>query len=272
MRYIQKINRYKTISLLTITLSFILLSCNTQNCNDLNISRDNFPDVLNVKNTPQAPVDWESFCFSDQGAWFGFALPDSSEFSFTGPFLMTNGKWIGKSILKLAFSDQQGNTLKSLTNKSTYYPGKLVQEINFEDFNALMSLIFISSNQALVQVDFKNIKKDITVNSEWSGSIFNSEGTIITDQQEILIKGNSLKTQIRLSFNKSDKINQLQSNDSLYTCKYSNLNISENNSLSVLITFDDERSHDQGTELQKKIFLQININTLSKTNNDGILI
>ena len=86
-------------------------------------SRNDFPDVLDVLNTPVKPVDWNSFCFSDKGAWFGFALPDTSnkkiEASFAGPFLMTNGRWLSKSIATLKFYNEDLKEIQHKSYKST---------------------------------------------------------------------------------------------------------------------------------------------------------
>ena len=81
-----------------VIITAILASCiSTENLYTAN-TIENFPDVLNVKNIPDKAEDWSAFCFSDLGAWQGYALPPDTMpqywGGFSGPFLMTQGRWL----------------------------------------------------------------------------------------------------------------------------------------------------------------------------------
>lgn len=218
-----------------------------------NFSRNDFPDVLNIHNTPSAPVDWNSFCFSDKGAWFGFALPDPGKTGFAGPFLMTNGKWLSKSIINLNFYDENSNLVKYQKLKSVYYPGKLIQELIYNDFKAIVSLIFTSSETALVHVEFTDIKKQTAVMPEWSGSIFKSEGKILTKENNILIKGYEYNTEIKLAFQSNDIV-KFNLTDTTYSLHFPLTDAEENNSFSMLVSFNDDRCHKKSNiELEESI-------------------
>ena len=47
----------------------------TQPEKSLFTTQEDFPNLLNVKNVPEQPVDGDLNLFSDLGAWSGYALP-----------------------------------------------------------------------------------------------------------------------------------------------------------------------------------------------------
>ena len=89
-----------------IFLTLLIFGCKpetstTPETNYLEYSKD----VLDYRITPKDSLDKSGLMFSDQGAWFGFGFPDSTDIieDFSGPFLMTeqNGVWSSSSLLQL---------------------------------------------------------------------------------------------------------------------------------------------------------------------------
>lgn len=139
-----------------ILLIFLLASCSENP--KLKLSRNDFIDVLDVKNTPSAARDWNSFCFSDLGSWHGYALPsenDSLNFgAFTGPFLMTEGLWLSTYLSKLQIQNSAGLDMELKDFKSKYYPGKLQQSFTLNSQKIEQELIFITEQTSLIRTKF----------------------------------------------------------------------------------------------------------------------
>lgn len=148
------------------------------------IDREDFPDILDVKNVPEDSEDWSAFCLSDLGAWFGYALPDDSTQdswgSFPGPFMMSSGRWLSKDFMKLFLFDSSREhqiKLSGSENASfTYYPGQLVQRFTIADLDIDLQLIFVSSRSVLVKAAIKNrtaVTKKLRIG--WTGSILSDK-------------------------------------------------------------------------------------------------
>lgn len=158
---------------------FVSCGLKTEHLDSTNIiSQKDFPNVLNIKNIPDSSVDRSAFCFSDQGAWFGFALPDSNRFNgnFVGPFVMTEGRWLGESMLQLQLFDlieNQKINFDSANIISEYLPGVLVQNIELHKISIHSKLIYHSGNTALIKykiINTSNNNNAYQVN--WKGSLF----------------------------------------------------------------------------------------------------
>ena len=137
-----------------------------------------YADALNLKNVPVAAKDWSASHFSDQGAWFGFALPDSGQClgGFTGPFLHTTGRWLGPEVigLRLAHSES-GEVLDWTTAESVQQalPGRLHQHYRFKALSVTLDLVFLSNRSAMVRVV---LNSDIPMSLwlSWTGRTFDA--------------------------------------------------------------------------------------------------
>lgn len=239
----------KNISFFSVVFLFIsaiiLLSCesNVIENKPQEIDRLNFPNVLNITNTPQNSIDWDSFCFSDKGAWFGFALPENTRACFTGPFLMTNGEWIGKSLIDLNFKDLQQNKIPIISGTSTYYPGILVNEISYSDFRIKMSLVFIDNQSALVNVEFTDITRNQTIIPIWSGSSFNNEGIIKSSSNGIDIVDTTEQSRIKIIYEGFQEEKDVFITDTTFYCSTKEVEIKENTSFNLIISYSDKNIH-----------------------------
>ena len=158
-----------------------------------------FPNVLEVRNIPKQPVDRSAFCFSDQGAWFGFALPahaDKEFFgAFTGPYLITHGRWVGPGLLQLEIMDHNTgkNILMSSTSKPelTFFPGRLSQSYRTSGLLIKMELYFAASGCAMVRTTHTNTtNSDRIVQHQWHGSVFKEMATLKAWDSGVVVKLN----------------------------------------------------------------------------------
>ena len=220
------INKYFLFALLILITGLT----SAQSKVEKNVSRNNYPDILNIKNIPEKQVDWNAFCFSDMGAWYGFALPNDANKnhygSFIGPFMMTDGKWLGASVAKLnLYEKKTGNQIdlsKCDSANISYFPGLLKQVIYCKEYKITLELIFVSNKTALQKVNIKNIS---SVNSEfcvgWSGNVFDDKTKIFPDQSNLKISFGHRNMNMYVLFNLSNECVETNiSNEKAYTVKY----------------------------------------------------
>jgi glucosidase len=201
---------------------FALSACDNDKEENISISPENYGNLLNVMNIPNQSVDWDSFCFSDLGAWYGFALPDtnvpSSLGSFSGPFLMTHGEWLSKGLSKVKLYDATNKKYIALEKADkislNYYPGRLNQNYQFGDLSLSLNLIFISKYSSMISLDIINQSTQIIdLKIEWVGDVFNLPATLLKENDNIIIdlKKDDMKYIVNFSNGESEIIN-----DSIY--------------------------------------------------------
>ena len=204
-----------------ILICSFLFSCQTAKINKQKYSVNDYTNILNIQNVPQQPKDWSAFCFSDLGSWFGFALPDSSDKShlgsFSGPFLMTHGKWLSQNLIKLnLYNPATNQNIGFSKNKRTeinYFPGRLSQKIYLDDLEILLELIFISNRTALIKTSILNKStRTVTFQLSWTGNVFLSTASFENSRDKIIINFEDKKNAGLISFpfstNKIDVISE----------------------------------------------------------------
>lgn len=170
----------------------LLLGCTK--VTKLKVTRQDFPNVLDIKNIPQKNVDWDSFFFSDQGAWFGFALPSAKDRgyygSFVGPFFMDQQKWFSQTGLKLKIYDKTSNIEIALKDcekpEIIYYPGMLLQKYYLKEYLIKLKLIFATENSAIVNVRVINkTEQNRNIELVWQGETWLENAKLSKEQQGI---------------------------------------------------------------------------------------
>lgn len=138
-------NRYKTIILLITALWCGIGQClkavNLFKCED-------FENIINIRLTPTGKERLTG-CFSDQGAWMGFTIPETDKPTggFCGPFSINSRQWFATSLL--ALKDSKGQ-LKTIT--SNYTPGKIAMSLQAEKGVVNEEIIFADSRTALLKI------------------------------------------------------------------------------------------------------------------------
>lgn len=153
--------------------------------------RSKVVDFSNVLNVTANPTDllYGSYStnkynnFSDQGAWHGYYLPSKDATNiyggFAGPVIIAEEYPVnlGDTISKITVSNVENGQAYDLAQAEVsfdYYPGKLVQTYDLEDFKLTLELIFASNRTALITTKIDNkTNKDLNLNLEWTGNIFN---------------------------------------------------------------------------------------------------
>ncbi|MDZ5129247.1 MGH1-like glycoside hydrolase domain-containing protein [Clostridium perfringens] len=154
-----------------------------------NTSINDFRNVLNVQGNPQVNLN-DSYStnvsnpFSDMGAWHAYYLPEKGATNlyggFAGPLIVGEEYPINLSdtISKITLTNSDTGEVYDLSKAQNimfdFYPGKLIQTYELNDFNLKLELIFATNRSALIKTEIENKKNtDLNLNLEWSGNIFN---------------------------------------------------------------------------------------------------
>ncbi|MPQ43310.1 alpha-glucosidase [Clostridium tarantellae] len=180
----------------SIIASAVALSLIATNLSGLNVlakdTRDDVLDFANVLNVTANPDSLfaETYStnkfnnFSDMGAWHGYYLPAKEATNlyggFAGPVIIAEEYPVNMSdtISKINITNIDDGQTYDLTKaknvKFDYYPGKLVQVYEMDDFNLTLELIFGTNRSALIETEIENkTNKSLNLNLEWTGNIFN---------------------------------------------------------------------------------------------------
>ncbi len=197
MHKIELHNPILPVKMASLMLAFALIfGCQGEGQSMPDVHPKDFPNVLDVRNIPMSFDDWESYCHSDQGAWFGFGLPPLGDAqmvgAITGPFLMTHGGWLSPAILKLELvNGTTGHTINLSEAQNVeliYYPGRLEQSFQVENLKVILELIFADSSNALARVRVDNTADSVfDVSIGWTGSVFPESEPIDIDGQSAMI-------------------------------------------------------------------------------------
>ncbi|MEE4273745.1 MAG: trehalase family glycosidase [Thermoanaerobaculales bacterium] len=120
---------------------------------DYSIERGDFVNLMDHRGVPAGAEDWSIMPFADQGAWFGFGLPVAGDerlgVGFTGPFLMTSGRWISPQLVRLDIPGARLVWSKSL-------PGILEASWEAGELVIGQTLWFDSSRTVLIRTELQN--------------------------------------------------------------------------------------------------------------------
>ncbi len=138
-----------------------------------------FPaNVLDYRGTPKDASDRNQLVFSDQGAWFGYSIPDDSSAlgGFCGPFLMTqeNGKWCSKVLSRLILYDANNKPISwsNFAFSQESYSSHLKQKYKNKELSITQTLFFNSAHTAIITTHIENLSENsITFSPRWQGSL-----------------------------------------------------------------------------------------------------
>ena len=148
---------------------------------------DPFSNVLDLKNSPSSPDDEGLNAFFDLGSWMGFALSDDkTKTEFTGPYILglEHGIWASNNFTSLDLIDKNGKSLLTNLNYSEqkYFPGKLENQLHFEDIELISNLIFNSDKSAIISSKIiNNGTHNLNFTPQWKGEVFDEIGDLINN-------------------------------------------------------------------------------------------
>ncbi len=177
-----------------------------------------FPDILEIHGIPEQPGDLSISCFSDLGAWHGYAIPNTSDSlffgGFIGPFLFAQNKWLSRCLAKLTLYDLDNNQLvdfvKCRNPKIVFFPGLLTQTFQLTSISVKLDLCFISSRSALIRADISNISsKPIRFKASWEGNVFLNEAFFDLSSKGVTVKFKKQKANVKLTLQSGTELNTI---------------------------------------------------------------
>ncbi len=157
-----------------------------------------FPNVLDLQIVPDSADDRSGSTFMDQGAWFGFSLPEPSGLGgFAGPFLMTqdNGVWLSKTLGQLQLTDTRTASAIDLNDlqahELNFYPGRLHQTIETRSphLQIELELIFLSKWVAFTQLRIQNNELEtIPLRVEWQGDLLMDDASFLQSAEGVQVQ------------------------------------------------------------------------------------
>lgn len=176
-------------------LLLLAVSCGDGDQEVFDVSREDYIDVLELRNLPAAEVDSDASCFFDHGAWHGFALPPASEEEswggFPGPFLMSEWRWLSRGLAQLTLEDAESGReidLREGTGQGSHLlPGVLMHELSADGMHLCFELAYFSSASALVNVKLINTSDyPRNIRPGWTGNLL-MEGAYLEEEDGIVV-------------------------------------------------------------------------------------
>ena len=169
----------KKTLLLILSFYFISFSCAQEKLIFIN--------VINLNNSPDSPKDEGLNVFFDLGSWMGFSLSDEeTNTGFSGPYILglEHGIWASNNFTSIDLISENGNSLLTNLNYSEqkYFPGKLENQLHFEDIELISNLIFTSDRSAIISSKIiNNGTQNLNFAPQWKGEIFDEIGSLINN-------------------------------------------------------------------------------------------
>ena len=145
-----------------------------------------YQSIINMKkyfhpiDSPQNFSDSAQNLFMDEGAWFGFALPETNlQISgFVGPYLMQYkyGGWLSTSLINIKPVIKSENLSIDIESSMAYFDaGKLHLNIKYNNgINIDQSLQYISAKSVLINVSL-HADSEIETELQWFGELLIDE-------------------------------------------------------------------------------------------------
>ena len=204
--------------------------------------RDEYCNNLNIETKLEHPTKVRHSFFSDQGAWFAYALPKEKEDygSMIGPLLMRlSGRWIGEAFSKLVIIEEGKNLdlSKSQSVERQYFPGLIKQTIQLEGLKIVMQLIFIDKICAALNTSIStHNNKKRTLHVLFRGETMDEEDRISVLQDKRGISVDLKKDQMIfcIAFPDSKQSLRINANQNKYQIHLGKIELEPNQSHSIL--------------------------------------
>lgn len=206
------------MNIFSLSVFSLFLSC-TQNggqqaeTEKLADSRNDYYNLINIKNAPKYERDRDCFVFSDLGSWIGYALPENeaneNTGGFVGPYMMTGRGWIASTLAQPSMT-VNGERFDFARNIQTakYYPGKLVQEFRNEQVYFVTELCYESAQTAVIRTSVRNISdKELDISLSYEGGLLGKNASLKAMDKGVLIDTGVEDAQLAVRFLTADQVN-----------------------------------------------------------------
>ena len=180
MNYLINLSKYIMQNNLKLFMPMIIIS--TIFSNNMQAEKYQKPDLISLGahyfpiDNPKDASDSAQNIFSDKGAWFGFALPETNlQISgFVGPYLMQYkyGGWLSTALINIKPVIKSENLSMDIESSMAYFDaGKLHLNIKYNNgINIDQSLQYISAKSVLINVSL-HADSEIESELQWFGEL-----------------------------------------------------------------------------------------------------
>lgn len=222
----------KTVVALGLLLTGAAGCCNshttTPAAEPLKSTREEFGNLIRIKNLPQSWNDRERFVFSDCGSWIGFALPENEsrnfQGAFIGPYRMSGYGWFATTLAEpeITLNGAKYDMARNIQT-ATYYPGKLEQVVKDRNLEFRTELCYVNAHTVLIRSVLKNIGNDaITVSLRWKGGIYPDNAELKQEGRGIRINGKRDPEQLMALYQTAQEVT-VKGKDSIFVTEKENL-------------------------------------------------
>lgn len=208
-------------------------SCKEQSSKTKNESTNKPALLLNYRGTPTSESDTSFLVYSDQGAWFGFSLPENNHLGgFSGPFLMTqnNGVWSSESLVHFQFLNKDQKVIENWDKTKQNWVidlGQLGFAYKNDELSVTNTLFYANANTAVVKVSLSNLSDvEKTVFPIVEGKLFPETLYFKRTNNCINIKSTIEKAVGCLKFSKLENTRELFVTDSTYKIEFNPVKLS----------------------------------------------
>lgn len=138
-------------------VSFIITACSiSKQISESSFDRSRlcyeYSNIINISLTPESGVQ-EPSCFTDNGAWMGFTVPQKEKWinGFCGPYSIGGYYWFAQSVVEIRIKNEPSTTLVS--SSTNYFPGEVCLSSELAEGKIEQRLNFVDSSTAILQVN-----------------------------------------------------------------------------------------------------------------------
>lgn len=204
-------------------------------------TREEFANLINIKNVPQGQKDRDRFVFADNGSWIGYALPENESRtnagSFIGPYMMSGYGWIAVTLAEPVIT-VNGVKYDIARNVQTakYYPGKLEQVVKDRNLKFVTELCFNSDKTVCIQSSVENISGgDLNISLKWNGGVYEKSAELKAQGSGVTITENREKAKLFVNFKSAESV-KLIGKDSLRAVEKDNYVLKAGEKIQSVIT------------------------------------
>lgn len=264
----------KTVVALGLLLTGAAGCCNSNTtapaAEPLKSTREEFGNLIRIKNVPQSWNDRDRFVFSDCGSWIGFALPENEsrnfQGAFIGPYRMSGYGWFGTTLAEpvITLNGAKYDVARNIQT-ATYYPGKLEQVVKDRDLEFRTELCYVNAHTALIRSVLKNIGKDvITVSLNWKGGIYPDNAELKQEGKGVLITVKRDPEQLLAIYQTAREV-AVKGKDSVFVTEKENIVLNPGESSESIIT--QSFSYDPAQlETEKSLLASVNATEVFEKN------
>lgn len=208
-----------------MVVSLFCFCSSEQKAKDTNLTRYDYPDILDMSDKVHSPQQESLGSMSDMGTWHSFSLHKKDDKKniggFIGPYLMRQQKsfWLSPSIACLQIKDEYTGKAIDLSEaehvENVFYPGMLQQTFVIDDLHIVLHLFNCNERTTLITAALENKGSCRNLQLGWKGEIFTNLDKVFKKEDKGISVNLNDEESAQVIF--EDKSGSLNVSDSCYS-------------------------------------------------------